>query len=209
MSAQPSAGAFPGGSRRLCRGGTPQPPGNRRGTILGAAVELFRRRGFHSVGIDEIGTAAGISGPGVYRHFASKGAVLAALFDSITEDLLIAAEAVQKAECPPAEMLDRLVALHVTTAVAQRARLAVWIQDRRSLPAEDQDRIGRREVEYAGIWVQTLVRLRPELAPADAEMLVHAALGAVNSVAFHDAGLAPEALEALLARVAASVLRTG
>jgi hypothetical protein len=91
--------------------------------------------------------------------------------------------------------------------VAQRARLAVWIQDRASLPAEDRDRVERRQVEYVGIWVQTLVRLRPELAPGQAEMLVHAALGAVNSVAFHDAGLDSGALERLLAQVAASVLR--
>lgn len=192
MGAQPSAGAT-----------------DRRQAILGAAVDLFRRRGFHPVGIDEIGTAAGISGPGVYRHFPSKAAVLAALFDPVSEHLLIAAEEVQKGESPPAEMLDRLLALHVTKAVAERARLAVWIQDRRSLPEADADRFGRRQAEYVAIWVQTLVRLRPELAPAEAEMLVHAALGAVNSVAFHDAGLAPEALEALLTRVAVSVLRTG
>ena len=36
--------------------------------------------------------------------------------------------------------------------------------------------------------MQALVRLRPELAPAVAETVVHAALGAVNSVALHDAG---------------------
>ena len=191
MSAQPSAGAT-----------------GRREAILGAAVDLFRRRGFHSVGIDEIGTAAGISGPGVYRHFASKGAVLVALFDSVTEQMLIAAEEVQKADAPAAEMLERLGALHVATAVEHRARLAVWIQDGLSLPAAEQARIRQRQAEYVAIWVQALVRLRPELAPAQAEMLVHAALGAVNSVAFHDAGLAPEDLEGLLRTVAAGVLRT-
>jgi AcrR family transcriptional regulator len=187
----------------------PSAVSHRREAILGAAVDLFRRRGFHSVGIDEIGTAAGISGPGVYRHFASKRAVLVALLDSISEEMLIAAEEVQKTESPPAEMLDRLVALHASTVVGQRAALAVWIQDRLSLPAGDEERMRRRQVEYAGIWAQTLVRLRPELAPADADTLVHAALGAVNSAAFHDAGLAPEALETLLARAAGAVLRTG
>ena len=97
-----------------------QPPANgpgRREAILDAAIELFRQRGFHSVGIDEVGTAAGISGPGVYRHFASKGALLVALFDSITERMLIAAEEIQKADCPPVEMLDRLVAFHAATCV--------------------------------------------------------------------------------------------
>jgi AcrR family transcriptional regulator len=208
VSAEPSAGGVSGGSRRLWRGGTLQPPGGRREAILGAAVDLFRRRGFHSVGIDEIGTAAGISGPGVYRHFASKGAVLVALFDSVTEQMLIAAEEAQKADAPAAEMLERLVTLHVTTAVEQRARLAVWIQDGLSLPAPERARIRQRQAEYVAIWVQALVRLRPELAPAEAEMLVHAALGAVNSVAFHDAGLPAEQLQALLRQVAGGVLRT-
>src|SRR5437763_5741637 len=121
-----------------------QPPASatqRRGAILDAAVALFRERGFHSVGIDEIGTAAGISGPGVYRHFASKGALLVALFDSITERMLIAGEEIQKADCPPVEMLDRLVAFHSATCVDERALLAVWIQDRRSLPRSDEQRI--------------------------------------------------------------------
>jgi AcrR family transcriptional regulator len=189
-----------------------QPPAtatSRREAILDAALDLFRRRGFHSVGIDEIGTAAGISGPGVYRHFDSKAALLVALFDSITERMLIAAEDVRKNEGPAAEALDRLVAFHVATAVKERALLTVWIQDWRSLPEEDQHRIRRRQMEYVSIWVETLVRLRPELDPAEAEAVVHAALGAINSVAFHDSGLPVEALEPLLTAVASSVLRTG
>jgi AcrR family transcriptional regulator len=189
-----------------------QPPGSatsRREAILDAAVALFRERGFHSVGIDEIGTAAGISGPGVYRHFASKGSLLVSLFDSITERMLIAAEEIQKGDSPPEEVLDRLVAFHVATAVEERALLTVWIQDWRSLPVADQHRIRRRQAEYVGVWVSALVRVRPELAPAEAETVVHAALGAVNSVAFHDAGLPSGPLVTLIAAIARSVLRTG
>jgi AcrR family transcriptional regulator len=182
---------------------------SRREAILDAALELFRQRGFHSVGIDEIGTAAGISGPGVYRHFASKSSLLVALFDSITERMLVAADEIRKSECPPAELLDRLVAFHVAAAVEERALLAVWIQDWRSLPRSDQQRIRRRQMEYISVWVAALVRLRPELGPAEAEAVVHAALGAINSVAFHDTGLSSGAMEALLGAVARSVLRTG
>jgi AcrR family transcriptional regulator len=182
---------------------------NRREAILHAALELFRQRGFHSVGIDEIGTAAGISGPGVYRHFASKGSLLVALFDSITERMLVAADEIRKTDCPPAELLDRLVTFHVATAVEERALLAVWIQDWRSLPRSDQQRIRRRQMEYVTVWVAALVRLRPELGPAEAEATVHAALGAINSVAFHDTGLPSARLEALLGEVARSVLRSG
>jgi len=182
---------------------------SRREAILDAALELFRRRGYHPVGIDEIGTAAGISGPGVYRHFTNKAALLVALFDSITERMLQAAEDIQKADYSPSEMLDQLVAFHAGTAVADRALLTVWIQDWQSLPEADQRRIRQRQMEYVSVWVQALVRLRPELQPDEAEAIVHAAIGAINSVAFHDAGLDAEAHEALLTAVAGSVLRTG
>jgi hypothetical protein len=38
--------------------------------------------------------------------------------------------------------------------------------------------------------------------------VVHAALGAINSIAFHDPGLSREALEALLGDTARAVLAT-
>jgi AcrR family transcriptional regulator len=208
VSAQPPASAFPSGSRRLRGGPTPQAP-SRREAILDAAVELFRRRGFHPVGIDEIGTAAGISGPGVYRHFANKAALLVALFDSITERMLRAAEEIQRRDSPPSETLDELVAFHVSTAVTDRALLTVWIKDWQSLPEADQRRIRHRQVEYISVWLQALARLRPALEPDEAAAIVHAALGAINSVAFHEGGLEVEALEALLTAIAGRVLRTG
>jgi AcrR family transcriptional regulator len=187
--------------------GPPPPltPG-RREAILAAALALFRQRGFHSVGIDEIGTAAGISGPGVYRHFPSKSSLLVALFDSLSDRMLAAAEEIQKLDCPPDETLARLVDFHVATAVAERALLAVWLQDARSLPRPDQQRIGDRQVEYAAVWEATLARLRPELGPAAAHTVVQAALGAINSIAFHDPGLPREALETLLGDAARAIL---
>ena len=188
----------------------PPPPtaAGRREAILAAALDLFRQRGFHAVGIDEIGTSAGISGPGVYRHFPSKSSLLVALLDSLSERMLVAAEEIQKVDCPPEETLKRLVAFHVTTAVAERALLAVWLQDAQSLPRPDRQRIGDRQVEYVAAWVATLARLRPNLGPAEAETVVHSALGAINSIAFHDPGLPPEPLEALLADAARAVLGT-
>jgi hypothetical protein len=120
---------------------------------------------------------------------------------------LLGAEEIQKTDCPPAEMLDRLVAFHVATAVEERALVAVWLQDWRSLPNPDEQRIRRRQAEYVGIWLATLARVRPELAPAEAETVVQAAVGAINSVAFHDIALPSEALEGLLTDAARAVLR--
>lgn len=179
----------------------------RREAILAAALDLFRRHGFHSVGVDEIGTAAGISGPGVYRHFPGKSSLLVELFDSLTERMLLGAEEIQKADYPAAETLDRLVAFHAATAVEERARVAVWLQDWRSLPEADQQRIRQRQAEYVGIWLTALARVRPDLGPGEAETVVHAAVGAINSVALHETVLPSEALEDLLADAARAVLR--
>ena len=201
----PPISTSPSSSRCLGRGDTPQPPG-RREAILAAALELFRQRGFHSVGIDEIGTSAGISGPGVYRHFPSKSSLLVALFDRLSERMLVAAEEIQKADCPPEETLDRLVVFHVATAVAEPALLAVWQQDAQSLPRPDRQRIHDRQVGYSAVWEATLARLRPELSSGEAHTVVHAAIGAVNSVAFHDTALGPGKLEGLLGDAARAVL---
>jgi AcrR family transcriptional regulator len=186
----------------------PPPPvrSGRREAILAAALTLFRQRGFHAVGIDEIGTAAGISGPGVYRHFPSKSSLLVALLDGLSERMLAAAEQIQKADDPPEEALERLVAFQVTTAVAERALLAVWLQDAPSLPRPDLERLRDREDGYAAVWEATLAQLRPELGAGETRAVVHSALGAINSIAFHDPGLAPEVLEPLLGVAARAVL---
>ena len=96
----------------------------------------------------------------------------------------------------------------MATAVADRALLAVWVQDALSLPRPDQQRLRDRQVEYAAAWEATLTQLRPELGPSETRTVVHAALGAINSIAFHDPGLSPEALEALLSGAARAVLGT-
>src|SRR4051794_41919682 len=50
----------------------------RRDALLAAAARLFARRGFDGVSLEDLGSAAGISGPPVYPHFPSKQAGLAA-----------------------------------------------------------------------------------------------------------------------------------
>jgi AcrR family transcriptional regulator len=53
----------------------------RKERILAAAADLVASSGYHAVSMADIGAAAGITGSGIYRHFASKSALLVALFD--------------------------------------------------------------------------------------------------------------------------------
>ena len=51
----------------------------RRNQILDAAWSCFAKRGFHQTTMQDIATDAGISAGAIYRYYASKEAVLAAI----------------------------------------------------------------------------------------------------------------------------------
>src|SRR3954463_791978 len=61
---------------------------SRRDEILAIAVGLFATRGYHGVSMDDIGAAAGVTGPALYHHFAGKEARLAAALTPVSENLL-------------------------------------------------------------------------------------------------------------------------
>jgi AcrR family transcriptional regulator len=66
---------------------TPQTRELRRAKILDAAREQFTRNGFHATSMDDIVAAAGVSAGGVYRHFPSKSALIAAIASQVITDL--------------------------------------------------------------------------------------------------------------------------
>lgn len=61
----------------------PPPPRER---ILTAARELFYRHGIHAVGVDAIAAAASTNKMTLYRHFASKDALIAACLRELARD---------------------------------------------------------------------------------------------------------------------------
>jgi AcrR family transcriptional regulator len=57
----------------------------RRNQILDAAWSCFAKRGYHQTTMQDIATDAGISAGAIYRYYASKEAVLAAITERNTE----------------------------------------------------------------------------------------------------------------------------
>src|SRR5262245_35017049 len=62
--------------------------GGKREDILDAALELFSERGFHGTAIPDIAAAAGIAPASIYRHFASKEALVNELYRRCKQALL-------------------------------------------------------------------------------------------------------------------------
>src|SRR4051812_20359862 len=60
----------------------------RREGILGAAVEVFAKRGYHASSIDDIARSAGISKALIYEHFSSKEELHMRLLEENARELL-------------------------------------------------------------------------------------------------------------------------
>jgi AcrR family transcriptional regulator len=170
----------------------------RRARLLDATAELVAERGFHAVGIADIGAAAGVSGSAIYRHFSSKQEILVALLDTVVDGLLAQATAIVREHDDPDSCLDTLVRAHIAFALRDRAVIRVYSQEINHLPAEDRRRIRRTQRDYAAVWSAVLAELRPELDAEAARARVHAAFGLLNAVADFTSRLDDGALAAQL-----------
>ena len=65
---------------------------DRRDKLIAAAERLVAERGFLAVRLEDIGAAAGVSGPAIYRHFPNKEALLVELLVGISTRLLAGAQ---------------------------------------------------------------------------------------------------------------------
>jgi AcrR family transcriptional regulator len=68
----------------------------RRIRILAAATRIFARKGYDGASMSEIATAAGVTKPVLYDHFASKDALFDTLLRAIRDDLLAKGDAIGK-----------------------------------------------------------------------------------------------------------------
>ena len=158
---------------------------SRRDEILDIAVGLFAARGYHGVSMDDIGSAAGVTGPALYHHFAGKEAMLVAALIPVSEGLLEGGRR-RVAEHPddPAAILASLIDFHVEFALNNPAVIAVHLHELDRLPEEPRRQIRRLQRLYVEEWVAVLTALRPELSAGEARVLAHAAFGLMNSTPF-------------------------
>jgi AcrR family transcriptional regulator len=178
----------------------------RKQRILIAAADLVARHGYHAVGMADIGAAAGVTGPAVYRHFGSKSAVLVALFDRVIDSLLDNASRIVDEADDVSVALALLVRDQVTFAIDDREVLQVYMKEINNLPEEDRRRLRRKQRVYLEEWVHVLGELRPELGDAEARALVHAAVGVIQSVLNYQSGLPGERLAELVTGAAHAAL---
>ncbi len=163
-------------------------------------------RGFHGTSINDLGAAAGVSGPAVYRHFPSKQAVLGEMLIAISQRLLdTAQQRVASAACP-ADAVTALIAWHVEFALGEPDLIRVQDRDLASTAPEDRRRVRQLQRAYTEVWVHQLIRVRPELDEAICRARVHAVFGLLNSTPYSGRGLDNDQLAGVLRGMGSAAL---
>ena len=159
-----------------------------REAMLRASAGLFAERGFRGTSVEEIGAACGVSGPAVYKHFASKHDLLARLLVGVSERLLDGGQAVVTAAADdPSAALAGLVEAHADFALTDPDLIRIQGRDLASLSDVDRRQVRRLQRAYVELWAEVLCRLEPGLPPAAARLRAHAVFGLLNSTAYSGA----------------------
>lgn len=154
---------------------------DRRHQLTTAAEKLFGERGFLAVRLEDIGSAAGISGPAVYRHFPNKESLLVELLVGISTRLLAGAQAAVAENSAPSDVVNALIDFHLDFAINEQDLIRIQDRDLMYLPTAAQRQVRKAQREYVEIWVQALREVHRDLAEADARLMAHAVFGLLNS----------------------------
>jgi AcrR family transcriptional regulator len=178
----------------------------RREQILDTAATLFAERGFHGVSVHDIGSACGISGPALYKHFAGKDDILTQSLIGISERLL--AEGRQRSATAETseQALAALIDWHIEFALGHPALIVIQEREWANLGADGRREVRALQLAYIDIWVDTVRQLRDDLDAPEARAVVQATFGLINSTP-HSARISESSMASRLGRMARAALR--
>jgi AcrR family transcriptional regulator len=134
-----------------------------REAIMTAATDLFRERGFRETSLGDIGAAAGVSGPAIYRYFDSKGELLSVLIEEAAVIWRGTVDEVLNEDMPPMATLELLI----DAAIVLQVRMAEWVH----LLCEVSPGLGEDEARAAVTMLDGMLRSITTLDRSDPELL--------------------------------------
>jgi AcrR family transcriptional regulator len=152
----------------------------RRLQLVRAASRLFAERGFRAVSMEDLAAEAGVSGPAVYRHFASKEALLADLLIVVSKDLLEQGTNCTR-DVSAFDALVSLITFHTEFALRDRDLIRIQDHDFANLALEDARTVSRLQRSYLEVWVDVLRRIDVALSESAARTKIQAVFGLINS----------------------------
>lgn len=156
---------------------------DRRDQLIAAAERLIAEHGYLAVRLEDIGAAAGVSGPAIYRHFPNKEALLTELLVGISTRLLAGAAAVAEGAADAETALAALIDFHLDFALGEADLIRIQDRDLGNLPSPAKRQVRRAQRQYVEIWVGVLRGRDPMLTEEQARLMAHATFGLLNSTA--------------------------
>lgn len=159
--------------------GSPKRRPQRRDQILRAALKLFHERGYDATSMNDIGAATGITGPGIYRHFANKQEILeVAVLEAGGRAVELINRVVEEAPDPQAR-LHGLVTSFITLAIDNPDLTVMGVRERRHLSRSTRRWLERYDHQHRLLWESALMQARPGLTTREAHVIVGGAVSLI------------------------------
>lgn len=184
----------------------PTARGTRRETLLRAAADLFLRNAYDSVTVEMVCARAGISGPGLYRHFQNKQALLIAVVENPLEFLQKYARETVETVSDPRDALKALVDFHIRSVLSAAPTTLIFLQNEHAFPEVDRRRIRRAMNQYAEEWISIVTPLRPDLSEPEVRLLTHSVFSMLNTMPTLNRGLDQDATVKTMSNAALQAL---
>ncbi len=151
---------------------------NRRDEIIQQAAQLFGARGYQRTSMRDIAAAVGMLPGSVYYHFASKEALLAAVYADAIDRSVAVVEAAVAAHAEPWDRLEAAAASHLRLLLTGGS-LAAVVVDGRNQPDAARVELVRQRNRYEAVFRRLVaaVPLPPGVRPGPFRL---ALLGALN-----------------------------
>src|ERR1700748_3343406 len=128
-----------------------------RSQLIAAAERLVAERGFLAVRLEDIGAAAGVSGPAIYRHFPNKESLLLEVVVGIRTRLLDGAREGRSGRTTAAAALDGLIDFHLDFTLGEPDLIRIQDRDLAYLPASAERQVRRGPRPYGAVVVGGVV----------------------------------------------------
>lgn len=146
----------------------------RKRLILDGAAGVLAANGFHGARMAQIAGASGITGPALYRHFAGKDALHAAVIErgiDIVEETMA-----RTADGPPPTVLRETAAGLARDGIDHAPLWVILLRDARHLPDEERARHSRRAAAIIADLTRRVAAVRTGLRTWDTELVARAML---------------------------------
>jgi AcrR family transcriptional regulator len=174
--------------------------------LIAVAADLFLHHSYDAVTVEMISARAGITGPGLYRHFPNKQALLIAALEEPTQALHEVARRIAQTTTEPQAAIVEMVESHIRLILQGPPSTLIFTKNEHALPEQDRRRIRREMAMYAEEWVFVVIPLRPDLSEPQARLLTQAVFSMLNSAATLKKGLDEEAIFSTMRQAALRAL---